>query len=308
MSAAAGVLLRIAVTLALLALLATQLGTAELLHGLRSLTPAVLAVALLLGLAATVCTALRWSVVARGIGAPVPLGTAVADTYRAQLLNSVLPAGMLGDAHRAVAHGLPTAGGRAGFRAVVLERAGGQVVVLLGCLALLAVVTGHPSALLVPVLLAAVVAVLYRTRTGPGAQPGLRGWLDDVRVVLLSRDRGPAVVILSLTGLGCHLALFVVAARTAGVDAPLPVLLPLLVFGLLAMAIPLNVGGWGPREGVTAGMFGAAALDPAAGFATAVLFGLLSLVGSLPGALTLTRSWRGHAVLRTDTVPDRRAP
>ena len=37
-------------------------------------------------------------------------------------------------------------------------------------------------------------------------------------------------------------------------------LLPLLVLGLLAMALPLNIGGWGPREGVMAVAFGAARL------------------------------------------------
>jgi len=64
-------------------------------------------------------------------------------------------------------------------------------------------------------------------------------------------------------------------------------LLPLLVLGLLAMALPLNIGGWGPREGVTAVAFGATGLGAAQGLTTAVVYGVLSLIACLPGAMVL---------------------
>jgi hypothetical protein len=59
------------------------------------------------------------------------------------------------------------------------------------------------------------------------------------------------------------------------------------VLSLLAMGLRLNVGGWGPREGVTALAFGAAGLGAAQGLTTAVVYGVLALVASLPGALVL---------------------
>jgi hypothetical protein len=68
-------------------------------------------------------------------------------------------------------------------------------------------------------------------------------------------------------------------------------LLALSLLSLLAMSVPLNVGGWGPREGVTAWAFGAAGLTAAQGLTVAVLYGLLALVASLPGAVVLVR-WR----------------
>jgi hypothetical protein len=46
-----------------------------------------------------------------------------------------------------------------------------------------------------------------------------------------------------------HLATFVVAARAAGSHASLLRLAPLMLLALLAMSLPVNVGGWGPREG-----------------------------------------------------------
>ena len=49
------------------------------------------------------------------------------------------------------------------------------------------------------------------------------------------------------------------------------------------MGIPLNVAGWGPREGVAAWAFAAAGLGAAQGVSTAVVYGVMALVASLPG-------------------------
>jgi hypothetical protein len=84
-----------------------------------------------------------------------------------------------------------------------------------------------------------------------------------------------------------YLALFVVAARAAGSQAALGALLPLLVLGLLAMALPLNIGGWGPREGVTAVAFGSVGFGATQGLTTAVVYGVLSLIACLPGVAVL---------------------
>jgi hypothetical protein len=53
------------------------------------------------------------------------------------------------------------------------------------------------------------------------------------------------------------------------------------------MALPLNVAGWGPREGVAAWAFGAAGLGADQGLATAVVYGVMALVAVLPGLLVL---------------------
>jgi bacteriorhodopsin len=58
---------------------------------------------------------------------------------------------------------------------------------------------------------------------------------------------------------------------------------------LVAAAIPLNVAGWGPREGVAAWAFASAGLGAAQGATVAVLYGVLALVAVLPGGVLLTR-------------------
>jgi uncharacterized membrane protein YbhN (UPF0104 family) len=96
--------------------------------------------------------------------------------------------------------------------------------------------------------------------------------------------------------------LFVVAARAAGSSASLGQLLPPMVLALIVMALPVNVGGWGPREAVLAMSFGAVGLGAAQGLTTAVVYGLLTLVASLPGAVVLFAD-RKVPVAITPVVP-----
>ena len=65
------------------------------------------------------------------------------------------------------------------------------------------------------------------------------------------------------------------------------------MLALLAMGLPLNIGGWGPREGVTAWAFGAAGLGAGTGLSVAVVYGVLSFVAALPGAVVLVARWWG---------------
>ena len=108
-----------------------------------------------------------------------------------------------------------------------------------------------------------------------------------MRAGLLGRHTWPGVVGGSVVVVAGHAATFVVAARAAGVTAPVTQLLPLALVVLVAMGLPLNVAGWGPREGAAAWAFGAAGLGAAGGVGTAVAYGVMVLVASLPGAAVL---------------------
>ena len=80
-------------------------------------------------------------------------------------------------------------------------------------------------------------------------------------------------------------------------------MLPLALLVMLAMVLP-SVGGWGPREGVTAWAFGAAGLGARRGVATAVVYGVMVLVASLPGAAVLVVAWCApHPALRSGPKP-----
>jgi hypothetical protein len=88
-----------------------------------------------------------------------------------------------------------------------------------------------------------------------------------------------------------HALTFLIAARIAGSEASPARLLPLAVLVILAMGVPTSVAGWGPREGMAAWAFGAAGLGAVQGVATAVVYGVMSFVASLPGAVVLLVAW-----------------
>src|SRR5436853_2357490 len=97
--------LRVVVGLGIVTALVLRLGTRTFLDGLHVINTGAVFAALAIGLLTTVLSAARWCLVARGLDLELPFGTAVASYYRAVFLNSVLPAGVLGDVHRAVNHG-----------------------------------------------------------------------------------------------------------------------------------------------------------------------------------------------------------
>jgi hypothetical protein len=132
----------------------------------------------------------------------------------------------------------------------------------------------------------------YRLRHGK-ALPARTSRLPRVLGADLRRCRQvwPAVLLLSALAVVGHVVTFLIAARTAGVAGPPVRLVPLALLVLLAMAVPLNLAGWGPREGAAAWTFGAAGLGAAGGLATAAVYGVLVLVANLPGALVLLADW-----------------
>jgi uncharacterized membrane protein YbhN (UPF0104 family) len=278
---------------AILALLVWRLGTGAFIDGLRMIGGGPVLAALGLGLLTTVCCAARWCIVARGLGLRLGLGTATADYYRSILLNSVLPMGVAGDVHRAVSHGKSEGDVGRGVRAVFLERTAGQVVLIVAAVPVLltqptlfALVSGSFGYLLLGIGVAGSALAAW-ARWGRGAERwrrAVRTGLADVRRGLLTRDTWPGAMVLSAAVLVLHVTLFVVAARAAGVTAPVTRLLPLLILALLVMGLPLNIGGWGPREAVSAAAFGATGLGAAHGVSVAVVYGVLSLVACLPGA------------------------
>ena len=289
---------RIAGPFVVLAVLVWRLGTGPFLDGVRAVDGRALAAATSLAMLTTVGCAWRWKIVARGLGMYVSLPAAVAAYYRSQFLNVTLPGGIVGDVHRGVSHGRDVSDVGRALRAVVWERSAGQAVqAVLTVAVLLALPSPVQSSM--PVVAIALIVVLLgvgllaRARPGGGrsAWARIRGAAaGDIRDGLLARRAWPGIALASALVVAGHAVTFLIAARTAGTTAPPSRMLPLALLVMLAMVLP-SVGGWGPREGVTAWVFGAAGLGAQHGVATAVIYGIMVLVASLPGAAVLVVAW-----------------
>ena len=278
----------------MLAFLVWRVGTGPFLDGLRTVDGGALAAASGLAVLTTVCCAWRWRLVARGLGVDLPLGTAVAAYYRSIFLNVTLPGGVVGDVHRGVSHGRDTRDVGRGLRAVAWERSAGQAVQIVLTVAVLLVMPSPVRAampLVALALLAAAAGVALaahlRPAVGRSRWARLRGAVArDLRAGLLTGRAWLPIALVSALVVAGHAVTFLIAARTAGVTASPSQLLPLALLVMLAAVLP-NVGGWGPREGVTAWAFAAAGLGASRGVATAVVYGVMVFVASLPGAAVL---------------------
>lgn len=289
----------------LLAVVIRQLGTGPFLAGLASLTvPAVLA-AMIIGAVTTVACAWRWRVVAGRLGLTLGWGPAIAAYYGSQFLNSTLPGGVLGDVDRALRHGRAVDDVGRGARAVAGERAAGPLVHVGLTVLVVALLPGPALSwllgplLLVAGLLVAAGVVLLVGRRGPGTSRWSRmaGTVaTDLRAGVLARGAWPRILLASIVVALGPAVVFVLAAHLVGVPAAPLELVPVAMVVLAAMLVPVNVGGWGPRESVAAAVFAAAGWGAGTGVAAATAFGALALIATTPGLLVLlTRSVTGPA-------------
>lgn len=282
---------RIAAGVTVLVATAAVVGIGPFLQGIASISPLTILAAAALTAVATVAAAWRWRIVAAGFGLSLAWSAAFAGYYRSQFLNVVLPGGVVGDVHRAVAHGRDHGRVDLAARAVAAERIAGQLVQLLLTLAIL-LPLGLASSLAPLVLASGFVALVVVGFIGALAgtvrgRLALRRELRMLRPVLSRPLTVLAIVVASTVVVAAHALTFIVAALAVGVSAGVRELGLLALLVLAASAIPLNVGGWGPREAIGASAFALVGLGAAAGVAVSTAFGVLVTVAVAPGALVL---------------------
>jgi uncharacterized membrane protein YbhN (UPF0104 family) len=294
------VALQAAIAVALLVALWRIADGAEALRLLTTAAPLPLLVCALALTAHTVLAALRWRAVAAPLGIALRRREAIAEYYLSQLVNGVVPGGVVGDAGRAVRSRHPAGLGAAGL-AVVVERFAGQYALLVvmgiavtatvavpggvdwpsGIVPLLAVIVA--AALALPALVA--LAALLPGRVGAGARRVGGG----IRTALSGPRTAAAVVATSLGTTACILTAFASAVAAVGEPVGWSGALAVVPVVLLAMVLPISFGGWGVREGAAVALLPLAGVAASQALAASIVFGLVALAVSLPGIVVLAR-------------------
>jgi uncharacterized membrane protein YbhN (UPF0104 family) len=119
--------------------------------------------------------------------------------------------------------------------------------------------------------------------TSARARRALRHELAELRAGVGSPGALLRVILASVLVVGCHVATLGVAVAAVGANVPPLRLAALALVILLAGSIPVNIGGWGPREGVAGWTFAVAGLGAATGVAASALFGVLAMIAVAPG-------------------------
>jgi uncharacterized membrane protein YbhN (UPF0104 family) len=251
----------------------------------------------------------RWAVFASQLGVRLGYRRALGEYYLSSLLNQVLPFGVLGDALRVLRHTervhadsfSPLSTPRV-LLAAALDRISGQAIIATAALvsapeiargvSRLAGASEHAAAFGIAALVvtAAALAFSFRRRLSPArelARDGLRA-LFSVRSLALH-------VPLSCVMLGLSGVQFWACARALGFELSLEAAALIVPPVLLAAALPAFFSGWGVREAAAAALYHLAGLRAGEGVAVSVVFGLVSLVSSLPGLPVLWAArWSLH--------------
>ena len=294
------VVLRAAVSIGLLAGLAWWLDLGTELSRLAAMRPGWALLAVAISVVQVAVLAWRWRFTAGCLGVDLSYTAAWREYYLSIFLNQVMPGGVVGDVSRAWRQARVQTRQRepAGpaVRAVIFERLSAQAVmtaVALVSLLALPVIVNRGSRLVLfgagAVAVLIVLAMVVWMRRQSSAQSLVGQVLADLDAAHLSGPVFAAQLVSAAIVVGTYLATYLTAARAVGMDTPLPVLLPLVAPVLMSMLIPVTVAGWGLREGAAAVLWGAVGLTAADGVLVSVAYGLLVLIGSLPGALFLMR-------------------
>ena len=304
-------LLRVAVSLLLLLGVAWLLDGGDIAQRLTHLDARWVLLALAISVPQVALSAYRWRFTAGRLGIELSFQDALREYYLATFLNQVLPGGVMGDVSRAWRHARVQSGPV--VRAVVLERASGQVVMVAAAvisLLILPSTSGLDPRLAIggAALAAAVIGIgLFlapRKMSRTVSRTMSRTVWSDVRQTLLGPDVIATQLISSALVVGSYIAIYVVAARAVGVATPIGVLAPLVSPVLMSMLIPTSIAGWGVREATAAGLWSVVGLTAEDGVAISAAYGMLVLISSLPGALVLLSAGRDRTGRRRPDESD----
>lgn len=300
MSERAWAALRLAASVGLLVAAFAWLDVSTIAAALSGADPLWLLLAVVFQVPIIVAMGLRWRVVAAGLDLHMAPGSAVREYWASVFLNQVLPLGVAGDlargarlAHR---HGLDTRSPSTtreaiapAFVAVAVDRFGAQLL-LWGL-----IVTTLPP------LLPRMTSSMFVT---PGWVVGAiaggllvtlvaarLGWrrLSTTRREQLMRAtvRAPAWrwhLGVGLASIALHVATLYACGRALDQSFSLSAWWALGLFLLGVGSIPWFFAGWGIRELSLSGAFVFLGARAEGGAALGLLFGLVALVSSLPGA------------------------
>ncbi len=297
------ILLKVAITAALLGLAARLVDTTGLLNVVRRASTTGLLLASAPLLLQAVFIAWRWQRIVAATGHLLDFASAWRWVMVGLFFNQVLPASVGGDVVRVwwLKRRLSTLG--PAFASVAIERITGMTVLALMVAACLPVrgaglseTQRWPLALAGPLLLVGLLTLASADRWLSTAA-GLAKWgraLATVAQALQQLGRQPgtlaAVVLFGAAANLCPVVCVQLLAWALGLQLDAPAALLLVGGTVLVTVLPVSLGGWGLREAAMVLLGRSVGLVAHEALVLSLGFGLLQLLAALPGGLL----WWGH--------------
>jgi uncharacterized membrane protein YbhN (UPF0104 family) len=295
-----GLILKIGVSLGILALIASKTDVGKILGLLESVGGGAVLVVAILNVAQTLLTTYRWVLVMRGLGVTLALWPALQVVYVSLALNQCMPSYVGGDAYRI--YWLYREGNRLALaaRGVMIDRISAVIVlVVMMAVGLPVVLARFPEPGARNGLLAVLGCGLLGTLVFFACDAVPKAWRE-VRLVRELAELSAAARRLLLhgsDGLVIGALALVVQTLTATVmfafadsmGVPLTLLDCVLLTPpiMLLAAAPVSIAGWGVREGVMVGALSMIGIGTEPALALSVLLGVAVLANGLIGLLPL---------------------
>ena len=291
-------IVRLIVTAAILALLATTIDMAAAARAVAAVDLGYLAIVLVLVAIDRMVMILRWVLLLRASGIKVSAPHAARIFLVSSFVGSFLPAGIGGDAARAWGLTRVTSEGSEALASVVVDRVLGILsLVAMGVVGLVMWTPGGGSdwgsIAAIGVLIGACLAAFFADRIARAVVPGhWHGGALTRRVLrmtdAISRYRGRGGVLMHVMFWSvCVQLLRITQAYLLGlglgIAVPFRYYLVFMPVGLLMLLLPVSVSGFGLPQGVIVWLLRPMGVPDEQSFALSTLIVLTGLAGNVPG-------------------------
>lgn len=300
---------RLAITVAILAWMATRIDMGEALRALLAVHPLALVIVAALVACDRVVMIWRWVLLLRATGAPIRTRDAARIFLVSSFVGGFLPAGVGGDAARAWSLAQHTDRRSEAVASVAIDRVLGVVALaMLGAIGALVWSRFVSPELRTWVMAVAVAAlagslgVVWADRVaalalrGPWrhARAGRYAWRLAEAIGQYRRQPGVLGGVLALSLLVQVLRVLQAWALGLGLGLAVPFAyyLVFMPIGLLMLLLPISVSGFGVPQGVIVWLLQPQGVPAASAFALSTLIVLSGIAGNLPGAWLYLRRRR----------------
>ncbi len=295
---------RLLFSAAILWWLSTRIDMAGAWRALVSVHVGYLAAVLVLVLVDRLVMIYRWVLLLRASGVPISARRAADIFLVSSFVGSFLPAGVGGDAARAVSLRNQTVEGGEALASVLVDRLLGMLsLAAMGLVGLLAWAPGEGTAVrviaAVAVLAGLCTAAFWGDRIAravvpdrPHAGPIGRRLLRLADAVSRSRGRGGTLAQVMAWSILVQLLRITQAwllGLGLGLTVPFSYYLLFMPLGLLMLLLPISVSGFGLPQGVIVWLLRPMGVADEASFALSTLIVLTGLAGNLPGLVLWLR-------------------
>jgi len=305
------VVLRVAVSVGLVAFMLSYLDVDNMLRFVRRADPFLVVLTLVAVFVDRLFMVLRWTKLIEALDIHVPWIRVVKIFFLSSFFGSFLPSGVGGEAVRAASFARLTSKGVESVASVVMDRLLGLLSMLLTGLLSLTVfyrVFPHPALLGIVVIgsiaLLGSLSLLLSRRLHKFLERDGDGWMARaVRAMARYRDRLGTLGVVFLLSVGVQLlrvlhALLLSEAMDLG--TPPIYFLCFIPPILIVTMLPISVGGWGTTNAAYVALFSQVGMDPDGAFVLSVLILALGVIGNLPGGVIY--AWEGFQSTR-HTLP-----